>query len=434
MGYLVNPFKYISNKYFFVTPLFYSYGNAAEELLWASARAKVLGRKLVVIAPARYTQILGFSICNSELFNLDFGYQFNSIEKIVKYIIVFIVNLIFFFKRLLALTLKKYFKYSLHERYFFPQIGRYSYWPAVHVNDNNLKKYGEDPILKELLSITPPTVNLKNKTQKSAVFDELMLQIDSKYVCLHVRDFAYHSDSHKRSYRNADINNYIPAIQMLIDEGYAIIRIGDKSMQKCNFANDKFIELCKLKYQSELLDLLIIQHCEFFIGMQSGPLDVAQLFQKPILILNMYTWFFATPFKPNDRGLLKNLIIKDIGEVNSLTKRFNLPYKFTDSVEILSNEEVTFVENSPFEILEATKLFYNEYLLEFSNELNEGMLSNRDLYRLSSKKILKKFLSFDNIRPHENEINRIIYRELSSFGIFYTNPSYKKKSIKNYLN
>ena len=90
MGYLVNPFKYISNKYFFVTPLFYSYGNAAEELLWASARAKVLGRKLVVIAPARYTQILGFSICNSELFNLDFGYQFNSIEKIVKYIIVFL--------------------------------------------------------------------------------------------------------------------------------------------------------------------------------------------------------------------------------------------------------------------------------------------------------------------------------------------------------
>jgi len=92
---LVNPFRYITKKYFFVTPLFYSYGNAAEEILWAYARARVMKRKLVVIAPARFTQILGYQICNPELFNLDFGYKFNNIELFLKYIFSFIVNLIF---------------------------------------------------------------------------------------------------------------------------------------------------------------------------------------------------------------------------------------------------------------------------------------------------------------------------------------------------
>ena len=150
---MLNPFKYISNKYFFVTPLFYSYGNAAEEILWAAARARLLGRKLVIIAPARYTQILGYSICNSELFNLEFGYKFNSFELFLKHVVTFIVNFIFFFKRLFALILKKYFKIILHERYYFPQIGRYSFWPALHINNDGLKQYEEDLILKELPSM-----------------------------------------------------------------------------------------------------------------------------------------------------------------------------------------------------------------------------------------------------------------------------------------
>ena len=148
---MVNPFKYILNKYFFVTPLFYSYGNAAEEILWAHARARLLKRKLVIIAPAPYTQVLGYTICNSELFNLDFGYKFNFFELFFKFLVSFIVNLIFFFKRLIAVNLRKYLKVALHERYFFPQIGRYWFWPAHHIDTNNLRKYQEDLILKSLM-------------------------------------------------------------------------------------------------------------------------------------------------------------------------------------------------------------------------------------------------------------------------------------------
>lgn len=427
MGRLVNPFKYILNKYFFVTPLFYSYGNAAEEIMWAYAKASLMKRKLIVIAPAKYTQILGFTICNSELFNLEFGCKLNIFEVLMKSFISFIVNLIFFFMRLLALTLKKFFQITLHERYFFPQIGRYLFWPALYINSENFKQYQEDLILKEFLTLPSPTVNLNKKYQEKVLFDKLMNQVNFKYVCLHVRDSGFHKDSNRRPYRNADINCYIPTIKMLIKEGFTVIRVGDKSMKKCNFTDDNFIESYHLESKSELSDLLLIQNCEFFIGMQSGPFDLALLFQKPVLLVNMYTWFFGSPMKSFDRGLLKKMLIKGIGEVDSLSKRLALPYKYTDSVEELPEHEVTFIENSPAEILEATKQFYSDYLSDFKQAPSKALASNRSLYKLSSDNILKNFLAPNKInRPDESEINRIIYRELSSLGIFYCNSNLKQ--------
>ena len=72
------------NQYYFVTPLFYSFGNAAEEIYWASARARVLGRKLIILRPMKFTQILNYSICNTELFNLRIGYKNNIVDISIK--------------------------------------------------------------------------------------------------------------------------------------------------------------------------------------------------------------------------------------------------------------------------------------------------------------------------------------------------------------
>ena len=152
---MVNPFNYVFKKYLFITPLFYAYGNAAEEILWAHARAKLLNRKLVIIAPARYTQLLGYTICNTELFNLDFGYKFNFFELLITYFVSFIVNLVFFFSRLYARFLKKFFNIKLNERFFFPRIGRNFVFPIFNVTNGDLQKYEEDLILDVLKLIEP---------------------------------------------------------------------------------------------------------------------------------------------------------------------------------------------------------------------------------------------------------------------------------------
>ena len=35
------------------------------------------------------------------------------------------------------------------------------------------------------------------------------------------------------------------------------------------------------------MDLFLIKNCSFYIGTQSGPMDTAYLFNKPVLMTNM---------------------------------------------------------------------------------------------------------------------------------------------------
>ena len=44
---------------------------------------------------------------------------------------------------------------------------------------------------------------------------------------------------------------------------------------------------------------------KFFVGTQSGILDLAQLFNKPILQTNMVEIFSKYPIKIHDRGIFK---------------------------------------------------------------------------------------------------------------------------------
>ena len=36
------------------------------------------------------------------------------------------------------------------------------------------------------------------------------------------------------------------------------------------------------------MDLCLIKECEFYVGTPSGPLDTAYLFEKPVLVTNLY--------------------------------------------------------------------------------------------------------------------------------------------------
>jgi putative glycosyltransferase (TIGR04372 family) len=216
---------------------------------------------------------------------------------------------------------------------------------------------------------------------------------------------------------------------MLINKGLTVIRIGDKSMQPINLKDDKYVESYNSKYKSELIDLLLIQNCEFFIGMQSGPTEIALLFKKPVLEVNMYNWFFSTPMKPTDRGLLKKIIVPGIGEVNTLSKRFSdVPYKFTNMDLKLSDEDITFIENTPLEILEATKEYYLDYLSGFKRSPNEALVSNKKLHKLFEDEVIKLYMSSSITISKQNkkEVHRLAYRKLISLGAFYCSSSFKQ--------
>ena len=58
------------------------------------------------------------------------------------------------------------------------------------------------------------------------------------------------------------------------------------------------------------MDLYLIKISKFYLATQSGIMDVAYMFNKPILTTNMCELFTGFPRKKNDRGIFKTIFSK----------------------------------------------------------------------------------------------------------------------------
>ena len=102
------------------------------------------------------------------------------------------------------------------------------------------------------------------------------------------------------------------------------------------------------------MDLFLIKNCSFYIGTQSGPMDTAYLFNKPVLMTNMCEIFASLPRKKEDRGIFKKILTKK-NRLLSINEFIELPYKYHNpEIEI---NDLKFVENTPEELLMSTKEF-----------------------------------------------------------------------------
>jgi hypothetical protein len=155
--------------------------------------------------------------------------------------------------------------------------------------------------------------------------------------------------------------------------------------------------------------------------MQSGPLDVALLFQKPVLTLNMYDWIFGSPFKVVDRGLLKMVKVRGRPVTKTFKQRIELPFKFTNHNENISSDEAVYIDNSPEQIFEAVKEFYFDYVSGFSRQPSVNLIENGNFFRMTSERNLKDIIIGNGEIYSRNrvDISRLIYRNLASRGYYY---------------
>jgi putative glycosyltransferase (TIGR04372 family) len=398
-----------------VTPLFYSFGNAAEEILWAAARARCERRELRIIPPMRFTEALGFSICNEHLFDLHCDNQSLKAD-LVKTVAT---NFQFFASRFGALALKKIFGVRLPEHFFFPRTGLSTCWPFLANTDQTLKYVESDPIIHGVHEPLGISLSTKQRDRADPIIDAMVE--GNRFVCLHVRDSGFHNDPAKRPYRNAQIESYRPLIEYLISQGMSVVRLGDPSAIPFQSEIRGFVDYAHSPLRCSLVDLALIERCEYYIGMQSGPLDVAYLFQKPVLILNMYEWLHASPMKTFDRGLLKRAYLKNSGSPLELEERFKLPFRYTNVNARWSENELRFSDNSASEILRAGEEFQLDYLSGFNRTPSVHLRKNRDLFERYGRVQLLSMLS----RPEEGYasnplyVSQLLYKNLSSRGFLY---------------
>lgn len=137
-------------------------------------------------------------------------------------------------------------------------------------------------------------LKLSNKEIKEGdrMLKKLGIPAKAKIVCLTARDetflktissenFSYHD------YRNANINNFVPAIKELLKKNFYVIRMGKVAKKKLNIKDKRFIDYPFHHIKSDFMDFYLAYKCYFWICGNNGIDQVAVVFRKPLIDLNM---------------------------------------------------------------------------------------------------------------------------------------------------
>ena len=373
-----------------------------------------------------FSQILKYKLSNPSLFNDLVINKFGQKKiKIFKSFLLFFLEIEFLFRRSFVLINDIFFGFKIDEIYRFPNIGFPDIYETKNVNVRNIcsKKFGDFKELYMNHNLVDLETKIKNECEEK--LKNLSINKKDKIVCLHVRDGNFRKDHNRKSYRNSNVNNYTKAIQYLINKGFWVIRIGDAPTKKVKFKNNKFIDYPYSKIKSEQMDLFLIQRSSFYIGAQSGPMEVAYLFNKPVLLTNMVQALEGLPRKKNDRGIFKKIINKKTKKVIPIRKFMDFSFKYHDPVYTMSDLE--FIENSPNEIYLAVK--------EFLTNLNRKKKSTGTSLQIKFRQLQKKrFFNFfnENNEDEKSLLNCVLPIERirifkSSKGLFCN--SYLKKNF-----
>ena len=311
-----------SSKYFYSTPLPYAIGTCCEDIRHSLDAAKALKKDAVLIGLPSLRGILGFGMATEALFTITAQYEcknnIRSKEKRVSAkLISMYVKIIFIASRIAYLIIKQASNRSKNmenksDGYIQKQLNRLSF-PRLGCNqacDVIYYKLKNDVSFKSRLMKDATNRKLLFSAQYYKIWDEYLrkigLDVRSNYIVIHTRSVHYHSDNRRREFRNSSIRNYSLMIEKLIYSGYHVVLIGGSIEEQIKIDSDSLYDLRHGVLDKPCsLDVYLVANCSKFIGMQSGPLDVAILFAKKTFVLNTYTPWYCFGYPENTVYILQ---------------------------------------------------------------------------------------------------------------------------------
>ena len=217
-------------------------------------------------------------------------------------------------------------------------------------------------------------------------FEEEIKNIEEKYnitnkkvITFSVRSNYYHSNEiEKISDRNYSIESLKKSFKYLKDNNYEIFKINSEKTH--NYSK----ELRKL-FHDPILDKNNVTHSylidksELFVSSPSGPVGIALMAQKPILLINFTPWhnlMYCNPY------FTKNIIFKKYKDISSgkilsfknviEKKLYNLNYN-----EDLISSGINIIENTEDEIFNAIdEILFNKSIIEIDMDEKKKILSD----------------------------------------------------------
>tara|TARA_B100000579_G_C22825160_1_gene852680 strand:+ start:819 stop:2120 length:1302 start_codon:yes stop_codon:yes gene_type:complete len=413
-------------KYRILVPPSYSFGNCCEEITLTSLYCAEKNKKLIIIPPKIFQFFLKYKVANKHLLNnliIQNKYNFtilnnNNKNPILFYLLSFLVNIEFLFRRSFALILKSLFNFKVKDINFFPYLGVPNYVNNFkeEISESDIKIYNFENLKINL--------DLKKNEFCKRQLEKYGINSKTKFVCLHVRDGTYKNDYQRRPQRNSDIKNYYKLISYLISKNYYVVRFGKDHKERIDIKNEKIIDYPFSNIKSDFMDLYLVENCDFFIGNLSGPLEAARMLNKPCLALDVNLIFHSFPRHPLSRSVFRKILRKKDNQILSIKKFIDLDIKYhhwkylDNSLELLqlNEDELLYEIKEYYDLIENSKM----ELTQLQKDFNKSLL----LSLIKKVNILKK----ENFNK-KNDADIIFYQE-QIFNIKNSKGSYSNNCLK----
>jgi putative glycosyltransferase (TIGR04372 family) len=259
---------------------------------------------------------------------------------------------------------------------------------------------------QQLVTKTPQHISFTDKEILSAKAQcrNLGIDPDAPFVPVLGRDSAYldriKEPTDADSYRNMDINTFVPALEFLA-ERFKVIRMGCVVQRELKTNHPNILDYSLSGKRTELLDVFLSANCHFFLSCGTGLDSITSLcFRKPVLYVNLTPisalpifkpWTIVIPKKYWDTNqkrylTLSELLDSDIGErctpreLNPLgiVIHDNTPEEILDATkEMVARLDGTWVESDEDRDLQDT--FWSHYKRRSSSHVCVGRIGTKFL-------------------------------------------------------
>lgn len=240
--------------------------------------------------------------------------------------------------------------------------------PAYSELDNLIQKRGIE-LYSKLMSGPPSAI------AQSITFDEEIEELREKFghipklILLVCRDSGYdqmfgEQMSAERSYRNSEIKVFQKSIELLIQEGYSVVRLGRHNKETSESISG-LIEVKDIASSNpDKMEFCVAKHCDFVISTGSGPDTLGMFFRKPIYFINAPT----VGFRQSDTirmWFLKEIFSTDshFGTIEKLDFEHARPYIFDEQLlrDSVLEGKIVVRSRSEDEIFEKVKHSLDDY-------------------------------------------------------------------------
>jgi len=335
-----------------------TYGNCAEEIYFGLLRARGEGRKTIFLFPKDVGSLFMFSKrgtgVNTALADVCSSHRVLNNRNPVVLLLAWCLTIKGCLTLLLNIVLIKSGIGRIRRDSLQPTIGRRRLWNRRAVYGVNCKeRYWARELTHKLdVRLTDEVLQTAEKYR-----EKMGLPIDAWYVCLHVREGGYYgwNEGPGKVARNSLIENVIPAVRHIVKLGGWVVRLGDPTMGRLE-AYPQVIDYPMTKFKSDIMDVYLVMNCLAYIGGNSGPWDVANMFQKPTIMPNITDFYTGYPWREGSIGIPKKVYCGKSERYLSLKEI--VTKSIDETIKFDQNDQYELVENTADEILDLVKEYF----------------------------------------------------------------------------